>query len=69
LTWTTTGADQCAIEIYENGGLYDSYSGLSADNPTIGLTVPSLSAANAYEAKLIAIRNSDSAEVTSSVFF
>jgi len=69
LTWTTTGADQVSIEIYENGSLYDSYTGLSADNPTTGLTIPSLSAANTYEAKLIAIRNSPYAETTSSVYF
>lgn len=69
LTWTTTGADQCAIEIYEGASLYDSYTGQSADNPSVGLTVPSLSTASFYEARLIAIRNSDSSQVTSSVYF
>ena len=69
LTWTTTDTDQVAIEIYENGGLYDSYTGLSSDNPTTGLTIPSLSAANTYEARLKAIKNSPYVETTSSVYF
>ena len=69
ITWTTTGADQCALEIFENSSLYDSYTGLSADNPTTGVTIPSLSGINSYEAKLTAIRNSDNAQVTSSVYF
>jgi hypothetical protein len=69
LTWETTGADQCAIELYEDGGFSTSYTGLSADNPSLGVTIPGLSTASTYEAKLIAIRNSDSAQVTQSVYF
>ena len=57
------------LEIYENSVLIDTYTGLSADNPVIGVTKPSLSASNTYEGKLTAIRNIDLAEQTASVFF
>ena len=68
LLWETTGAIGVYIEIYENNNLYDSYTGLSPDNPTIGITIPSLSAYNTYEAKLTAY-DSNNESVSSSVYF